>query len=142
MFRVKTYVCIGPNPKNPQEWPNTMSFFAHLSALRLLPHENSFAYDALRDTFQVRDVTLGAPFEGEQDQRVIAAAQFIFWDGLETFKQIRAGETGDDELSLKGWYFYLKAFKEVEESDLGEECKQVAKKAANLMASIEESLTF
>jgi hypothetical protein len=119
-----------------------MSFYAHLSATDAVCHDHSYAFKALRDAFQVRDITWGPSFEGEQDQRVIAAAQFILWDGLETFKQIRAGDSGDDELSLKGWRFYLKGFRDVEGSDLGEECKKVAKKAANLMAAIEDGLTF
>ncbi|KAJ5349540.1 hypothetical protein N7541_007267 [Penicillium brevicompactum] len=133
---------IGPNPDKPLEWPNKMSFYAHLSALSCLPHDHGYAFNALRDAFQVRDVTWGPQFEGEQDQHVLAAAQFILWDGLETFKQIRAGDAGAGELSLKGWKFYQKGFEDVENSDLGEECKKVAKKAANLMATIEESLTF
>lgn len=119
-----------------------MAFYAHLSALSCLPHDHEFAFKALRDAFQVRDVTWGPPFKGEQDQHVLAAAQFILWDGLETFKQIRAGDIDVDELSLKGWKFYQKGFEDVGNTNLSEECKTVAKKAANLMATIEESLTF
>lgn len=52
--------------------------------------------------------------------------------------------SSEHKLTRKRWNFWREGFKKAaeEEGELGEECKMIARKTANLMVAIEESLTF
>lgn len=94
---------------------------------------------------------------------VLAAAQWILLYGQSLFKQVRfAGEvSGEDlrrwspgpkykggaELTLRRWRFWRDRYKaiasssEEDEQRYGEECKNVATKAAALMDALEKNMT-
>lgn len=101
------------------------------------------------------------PFNGLQDQKVLAAAQHILWNGQGLFKQVmypgdvpsngvpvpswNAGPLykGKPVLSLDRWQFWRKGFEaSAGDSSLAEECRNVARKVANLMESLEQSMMF
>ncbi|KAF7594723.1 hypothetical protein BBP40_008430 [Aspergillus hancockii] len=148
----------GPNGEFPQEWANLMAFYAHISAIHILPHDSTYAIWTMRDAFEERQVPWGPPFKGERNQRILAAAQFILWDGTELFKDVISPDLEDERpswapgllcfsehrLSIRRWHFWKDGFKKAaeESSGLSEECRIVAGKAARLMGAIEESLTF
>lgn len=148
----------GPLEQWPEDWPNLMAFYAQLASTQIFPLNNMYAIWTMREAFEERRAPWKRTFEGERDQWIIGAAQFILWDGLELFKQTISPELTEEETALapgllcfsehkltrRRWNFWREGFKKAaeEEGELGEECKKVARKAANLMLAIEESLTF
>jgi hypothetical protein len=137
--------------EDPQEWPNLMAFYAHLYASHIYPHDPSYAIQTMRDTFEHRPVPWAPDFEVERDQRIIAAAQWILWDGIELFKDVLSPDSGNNQecglwqpgllcfsehrLDLRRWNFWKEGFQKAagEESGRSAECCKVA---------IQESLTF
>jgi hypothetical protein len=93
---------------------------------------------------------------------VAAAAQWIIWYGQSLFRQVLFTVLPDDlrawnpgplypgkaDLSLQRWHFWRDGFKAVATEQCGEksasqqECKNLAAKAARLMDSLEENMTF
>ncbi|PWY95903.1 hypothetical protein BO94DRAFT_620264 [Aspergillus sclerotioniger CBS 115572] len=148
----------GPSAEYPQVWPNLMAFYAHISSMHVLGHDPTYAIWTMRGAFEERPVPWDPPFEGERDQRIIAAAQYILWDGLELFKEVVSPGTieerpswmpgllcfSEHRLSLRRWHFWKKGFEKSREegNGLSEECRKVAGKAAALMETIEEGLSF
>lgn len=111
----------------------------------------------MREAFEYHPMDEKDPFEGLQDQKVLAAAQHILWNGQSLFKQVmypgdvpsdgvqtwKSGPLykGKSILSLDRWQFWKKGFKaSAEDSSLGGECRNVARKVANLMDSLEQSM--
>lgn len=100
-------------------------------------------------------------FEGAEDQKVLAAAQYILWNGQSLLKQVMY--LSDEELSelkrcrpgpLYGegkpfysfdrWNFWKKGFQAAAEdnSTFGDECRSVSRKVVSLMNSLEHSMLF
>lgn len=94
-----------------------------------------------------------------RDCVVSAAAQYIIWSGQTLFQQIsysadfgahnepafQGGPLFDGEgvLTLRRWQFWRKGFEDAATSEkCGAECVNLAERAASLMSSIEENLTF
>lgn len=98
----------------------------------------------------------------ERDSNIMAAAQWILWHGQTLFKLIiydhGEGETEDEEYwwfgkafpgpaikprSIERWRFWKAGFEAVEKlSNASDECKKNAKKAACVMAALEEGMLF
>ena len=97
-------------------------------------------------------------FPGIRDQYILAAAQWIMWNGQNLFKQLVHidGEddsvngrpscstgplyNGDSKLSLDRWQFWTNGFSStVEDDSLNEECRTISK-VVRLMDSIRESM--
>jgi hypothetical protein len=155
---MRTKVCMhitGPNTEFPRQWPNLMAFYAHLSSTHIVPHDPMYTIWTMREAFRA---PTNPRFEGERDQWILAAAQFILWDGTELFKHVLAPDLDDERpslqpgllcfseyrLCLRRWHFWKSGFEKAVEGDseLGEECRRVARKAASLMGAIEECLMF
>jgi hypothetical protein len=97
-------------------------------------------------------------FKGMRDQQIIAAAQYILWDGQELFKNVLCPDSiedtesrrpgllyfGDSSLSLKRWRFWKDGFRKAagEDSGMSDECRKVSTKAATLMETLEASMLF
>jgi hypothetical protein len=67
----------GPNTEFPRQWPNLMAFYAHLSSTHIVPHDPMYAIWTMREAFEERRAPTNPRFEGERDQWILAAAQFI-----------------------------------------------------------------
>ncbi|GIK03849.1 hypothetical protein Aspvir_007924 [Aspergillus viridinutans] len=150
----------GPGEDAPQEWPNLNAFFAHEASTHIRPHQPDFAIWTLRDAFEnpAEPIHWSASFKGMRDQQIIAAAQYILWDGQELFKHVLCpnsmGDTkgwepgllyfGDASLSLKRWRFWKDRFRKAagEDSGMSDECRNVSTKAATLMEALEASMIF
>lgn len=98
----------------------------------------------------------------ERDCNIMAAAQWILWHGQTLFKQVifyqlqgasidekhwRFGETFAgppmEARSVERWRFWKAGFEAVEKaSDASDECKNIAKRAACMMASLEGGMLF
>jgi hypothetical protein len=93
-----------------------------------------------------------------RDQQIIAATQYILWDGQELFKHVLYPDSientkswepgllyfGDASLSLKRWRFWTDGCRKAagEDSDMSDECRKVSTKAATLMEALEASMIF
>ncbi|KAJ5825489.1 hypothetical protein N7474_002627 [Penicillium riverlandense] len=152
---------VGPSEEDPQAWPNFNAFLAHAQSRGVGPKEPEWALETLRDTFErgidpsnFRDFS---NFEGERDQEIIAAAQYILWDGQSMFKRCLCpvpGDMGHDSynrlrdgyymFSLGRWRRWKNGFKKnaEEENGVGEECRKVCAKTAALMETMEASMRF
>lgn len=116
------------------------------------------ALELLRDAFESE-----APEEvWERDCNVMAAAQWILWHGQTLFKLVifdHSEEDANDKgnwwfgkafvgpviepRSIYRWRFWKAGFEAVEKaSDASDECKNIAKRAARVMASLEENMLF
>ena len=113
---------------------------------------------AMRDAFETEKPQAA----WERDCNTMAAAQWILWHGQNLFKLIiydNLEEKADDrgnwwfgkELagssmkprSVERWGFWKTGFEAVEsDPDASDECKKLASRVAELMASIEQSLLF
>jgi hypothetical protein len=113
----------------------------------------------MRDAFEHSPEDEKYPFKGIQDQKVLAAAQHILWNGQSLFKQVMyPGDVSSDDmrcwnpgplyngeplLSLDRWNFWKGSFKTAaEDSSLGDECRSVARKAANMMDFLGQGMMF
>lgn len=148
----------GPLEQWPEDWPNLMAFYAHLASTQTFPLSNMYAIWTTREAFEERHAPWKRTFPGERDQCIIGAAQFVLWDGPELFKQtISPGLTEENtaltpgllcfsehKLTRRRWNFWREGFKKAagDEGELSDECKKVARRAANLMLAIEERMTF
>jgi hypothetical protein len=149
----------GPAEDDPAAWPNLHAFFAHVEDCHIRRPSPLFAIWAMRDAFEYNPDDEKYPFEGIQDQKVLAAAQHILWNGQSLFKQVMyPGDVSSDDmqswepeplydgkplLSLDRWRFWSRGFQAAAgNSALGDECRSVARKAANTMDSLEQSMMF
>ncbi|PWY68591.1 hypothetical protein BO70DRAFT_255339, partial [Aspergillus heteromorphus CBS 117.55] len=113
-----------PGEEEPEEWPNMNALFAHEGSTHIRRHYPDFAIWTMRDAFEERPEPGDSSFEGMKDQHIIAAAQYILWDGQELFKHIICPDPhqdmqgwqpgllyfGDHSFSLQGWQFWKKWF--------------------------------
>ncbi|EAW19694.1 DUF3632 domain-containing protein [Aspergillus fischeri NRRL 181] len=116
-----------PGENVPQQWPNLNASFAHEASTHIRPHNPDFAMWTLRDASEniAEPTHWSASFMGMRDQQIIAAAEYILWDGQELFKHVLCsgsiGDTkswepallyfGDAFLSLKRWRFWKDGFR-------------------------------
>ncbi|KAJ5612367.1 hypothetical protein N7510_005561 [Penicillium lagena] len=150
-----------PSEEDPQTWPNFNAFLAHAQSRRVGANEPYYADETLRSTFERGCDTVNfkgiSTFEGERDQQIIAAAQYILWDGQNLFKRCLCpdlAEMGDRRIRDSGgsrlvfglgrWRGWKNGFKKnaEEENGMGEECRKVCAKTAALMETIEASMRF
>lgn len=113
----------------------------------------------MRDAFEVDPREEEFPFSDVQDQKILAAAQFILWSGQYLLKQVmhftdeelctlNACKPGplyygdrSKPLTLGRWRFWKDGFQaSTEDSNLSEECRSVASKVVNLMNSLESGM--
>lgn len=122
----------------------------------------TFAVWEMRDAFEME---LGGDGEGKgqlHDYHVMAAAQWILWDGQEIFKHManplpvsdvdaqmwrlgdRCTSSSMPVVSLARWQFWKEGFKAagIEDGEGSHECKDLAGRAAALMDVIEKSMSF
>ncbi|KAL4959050.1 DUF3632 domain-containing protein [Aspergillus stella-maris] len=146
----------GPNDVDTQEWPNLSAFFAHIDALRIHTDRNTFAVRAMRDAFE-REPEEVFTFPGKRDQCIIAAAQYVLWNGQNLFTATQyCGDVSDprpwsDEglyrgelgQNLQRWRFWKAGFHSAaDDSALGNEARDIARRSASLMEVFEGSMLF
>lgn len=115
----------------------------------------TFAVWEMRDAFETE------PQDQFHQYHVMAAAQWILWDGQEIFKYManplpvsddeariwrlgeRCSSSSVDVISLARWQLWKEGFKAAAAADDGShESKDLAERAAGLMDVIEKSLSF
>jgi len=157
-----------PDPENPAEHVNFQAFVAHLHEHRLLGSSPTWAIWALREAHETTCEETGRDGRIVRDTLVLSAAQWILWYGQSLFKQVLlSGDTGDDEedlqisrpgplysgragLSLDRWHFWRDGFNsavaragdEEKNNGYGQECVEVAARAAEMMDLLEIGMTF
>jgi hypothetical protein len=110
----------------------------------------------MRDAFESRPEDEKCPFDGIQEQQILAAAQHILWDGQDLFNHVLSPQrlspeamqgwhpgplyTGDHSLSLDRWQFWRTGF--LGAAGFGGECRDVAARAARMMEAFEQNLLF
>ncbi|KAH8898656.1 hypothetical protein GQ53DRAFT_836754 [Thozetella sp. PMI_491] len=148
----------GPDIDKPTVWINLNAFMANLFATGIWGDSLGKAVEMLREAFESQ-----IPEEvWERDCNTMAAAQWILWHGQSIFKlviydyfEIDASEKWRWRLgnafpgppieprSIGRWRFWKAGFEAVENaSNASEECKTTAKRAARMMASLEEGMLF
>ncbi|BCS18854.1 DUF3632 domain-containing protein [Aspergillus puulaauensis] len=149
----------GPNDEIPNEWPNLSAFYARIDACHLFSNHPTFAIWTMREAFEERPEDDQQYFAGMKDQCVIAAAQHILWDGQELFKKItfmsdvdeddlrswKPGRLydGDSRYTLQRWQFWKAGFHAAAgDAELGDEARDVARRAATLMDAFESTMAF
>lgn len=98
----------------------------------------------------------------KRDCNVMAAAQWILWHGQTLFKLVIFGDSEGvlnyrehwwfgkafagpsmEPRSIERWRYWKAGFEAVEKAaDASDECRNVANKAARMMASLEEGMSF
>lgn len=157
---------IGPGPEaeeTPLEWVNYHAFLAQLEAAGVwTARMPTFAVWEMRDAFEMEPGGDGK----DQDQlhlyHVMAAAQWILWDGQELFKHManplpvsdvdaqiwrlgdRCTSSSVPVVSLARWQFWKEGFKAAgyEYGQGYHECKDLSGRAAALMDVIEKTMSF
>lgn len=150
----------GPDPDNPKAWPNFNAFIANIEECHIWPTSPHWAIYAMRDAFEIDSKEEEDWFEGIQNQKVLAAAQYILWNGQSLLKQIKY--LSDEGLSgleackpgplycektifcLDRWHFWRKGFQASAENTslFNDECRDVAGRVVGLMDSLEHSMLF
>lgn len=152
----------GPEAEEtPIEWVNYHAFLAQLDAVGVwTPGLSSFVVWEMRDAFEEEPEPQGQFHQ----YHVMAAAQWILWDGQQIFKymatplpvsddEVRMWRLGDRfsssdvaVVSVARWQLWKEGFKAAaaasEEGEGSHECKDLAGRAATLMDAIEKSMTF
>jgi hypothetical protein len=137
-------------------WVNLNAFMANLFATGIWGTSQGKALEILREAFESKK-----PKETwERDCNTMAAAQWIFWQGQPLFKLVIYDYPEEDGVkqwrigkayagppmnprSIERWRFWKSGFEATEkEPDADEECKNLAKRAPRLMASLEEAMFF
>ncbi|KAK7702412.1 hypothetical protein SLS64_009704 [Diaporthe eres] len=154
----------GPEAEQtPLEWVNYHAFLARLEAAGVwtagLP---SFAVWEMRDAFEAEQSAKGEDQDQLHQYHVMAAAQWILWNGQEIYKYManplpvsdvdeKTWWLGDcctpssmPVVSLARWQFWKEGFRAAgaERGDGSLECKDLAGRAAALMDVIEKSMSF
>ena len=136
------------------EHVNFHAFAANLESFGVMPTDPTWAIWMQRQVHE-------SPFEKDESQAiheayVMAAAQWIIWYGPNLFKQLGAvpkepGEwasgplyDGKGDFSLHWWHFWRDGYAAMagNTSGFGEECRNVAGRAAALMDASEKTMTF
>jgi hypothetical protein len=148
------------------EWVNFNAFEANLTGTGVFASwKAGHSVPILRWAFEERK-RRSEPWE--QDYDVMAAAQWIIWNGQALFKAIIYTEGDGDDVknngssvahywqlgddlkgspmtpcSIERWRFWKTSFEAVQsDPDAMDECKMVSSRAADLMGSIERSMLF
>ncbi|PGH14741.1 hypothetical protein AJ79_02907 [Helicocarpus griseus UAMH5409] len=143
------------NEREMNEYISYHAFAANLHECSIYPASPTFAIWALRKALEMKHE------EGRmRDTHVLAAAQWILWNGQSLFMQVRyPGDVGPDDKqnwspgdlydgeplpTLHRWRFWSTRFREFAQQvhAVSDECKTVAAKAADMMDSIERNMTF
>lgn len=143
-------------------WVNYHAFLAHFELIvGRTVSSPTYAIWTMREAFEGMDYTE----EEFSDYYIMAAAQWIFWNGqmlLQHFlyasasrvaesdeKSWRLGSLLEDEkrsmglLSLERWRFWADGFKAVATDEKSsDECRSLSGKAASLMEAMEMNMTF
>lgn len=148
--------------ETPREWVNYHAFVAQLEAAGVLGvRMPTYAVWEMRDAFE-KDLGADSQDRELHQYRVMAAAQWILWDGQEIFKYM-ANPLSDDDLDVDAWRLEdtdtvpsvpafsvarWRLWKEgfmaagAEGGDGSQECRDLAGRAAALMDAIEKSMSF
>ncbi|TGJ83060.1 hypothetical protein E0Z10_g5705 [Xylaria hypoxylon] len=142
-----------PESGDDMAYVNYHAFAANLYEFRVFPTDPTHSIWAMRDAFEEK-----LEEESHQMIRVMAAAQWIMWNGQSLFKQVlwHSEPTLDDErnwrpgtlyeektlLGLNRWTFWRVGFQEAaEKENYTMEARAVAKGAAELMENIEKCMS-
>ncbi|TVY84807.1 hypothetical protein LSUE1_G000835 [Lachnellula suecica] len=137
----------GDGGAEPMRYVNYQAFFAHLKDVGVwLPGPNGALF-AMRGAFEKSKLSLGEESVAIQEAWILGAAQWVLWNGQSLFKVLlypgdqEKQETG--EFELEHWHLWRDGFNEAAASErFGEECRSVARRAAEIMDILEKSLSF
>lgn len=155
----------GPDPENPGYYVNFHAFAANIQECRVLGGDFTWAIWVLREAHEDICMEEGEFRQLVRDELILAAAQWILWCGQSLFKQVLFREDidpnllakawctgklyhGEGGLSMDRWRFWRNGFEGIaagargEKEGYGEECVRVAARAAVIMKTLEESMTF
>ncbi|OBT70328.1 hypothetical protein VE03_00197 [Pseudogymnoascus sp. 23342-1-I1] len=137
----------GDDDATPERFVNFHSFLAHLinSGLWLATPE-----DAVQTMCRALEESHEKESTEIQDAWVMGAAQWILWGGQVLFESLLwpygdENTIGGGKDALVKWHTWKNEFRKVSEDDghgHGEECKGVAKKAADIMEALEKGMLF
>ncbi|POS70755.1 hypothetical protein DHEL01_v210849 [Diaporthe helianthi] len=160
------FQALGPKAyEKPLEWVNYHAFLAQLDAAGVwttgMPN---FAVWEMRDAFEEEEEEPDAEGQQLHQYHVMAAAQWILWDGQKIFKymanplpvredEARMWRLGDRcsssdvaVVSVARWQLWKEGFRAAAASAEGaegtDECKDLAGRASALMDAIEKSMSF
>lgn len=167
LCRVKqAHLTKGPGPEadeTPLEWVNYHAFLAQLEAAGVwTARMPTFAVWEMRDAFETERSGKDDGQGHLHEYHVMAAAQWIIWDGQEIYKyMVNPLPVSDVEakmwrlgncctpssvpiVSLARWKFWKQGFKAAgaERGEGSYECKDLAGRAAAMMDVIEGSISF
>ncbi|KAI0418391.1 hypothetical protein F5X98DRAFT_337912 [Xylaria grammica] len=142
-----------PESRDDMAYVNYHAFAANLCEFRIFPTDPTHSIWAMRDAFEKK-----LEEESHQMIRVMAAAQWIRWNGQGLFKQVlwHSEPTPDGErdwargnlfegktlLGLDRWTFWRVGFQEAAgKENYTAEARAVAKGAAELMENIERCMS-
>ncbi|KFY34462.1 hypothetical protein V494_06758 [Pseudogymnoascus sp. VKM F-4513 (FW-928)] len=145
----------GTGDKKPARFVNRQAFLSHIM-------EGGFWMPSTRPIIYVMARTFGESHEKEtseiRDAWVMGAAQWVLWSGQSIFKlhlgpvrQLRHRDTSIQDtnqitntapITLQSWHKWTSEFRKAAESDgFGEECRDVARRAADLMEALEKAMS-
>jgi hypothetical protein len=130
---------------DPMRYVNYQAFLAHLASLHLhFPSPDDAVY-AMRGVFEGWGEKDKDP--AIQEAYVMGAAQWILWYGVELFKMLLLRWDEDPErkgvFKRRHWGEWRLEFRKIaRDGGVGEECRGVTGKAADMMDVIERSLVF
>lgn len=140
----------------PDQYVNYLAFVAHVHAAGIFRPWSRIAIHLVTSGLESRH---HAATSTVRDAWVLGAAQLILWYGQGLFKLILLPEELEPDytvpswlgaepdargpLTLKTWLVWREGFLDASESsNYGAECREVAKKAADIMDTLEKSMTF
>ncbi|KAI0815790.1 hypothetical protein GGR55DRAFT_630272 [Xylaria sp. FL0064] len=142
-----------PEDIDAKAYVNCHAFVAIMTAFQLLPTNLACAFWAMRDAFTIHEE------EPLQMIKIMAAAQWIKWNGQSLFKQVMCND-GDprtrqqwlpgpfyqdrrgEETNIGRWKFWRSGFQEAAEKETyTTEARAEAKHAAELMEQIEKCMS-
>ncbi|KAJ5780218.1 hypothetical protein N7457_005378 [Penicillium paradoxum] len=151
-------LALEPLEEDPCAYVNCHAFLARLFEARIFQPDANFAVWTMRDSLEKDlskiDIQIRSAW-------ILAAAQWILWQGRTMFNQIApsvisrtkpiyssmwAGGPlyhGDSTLSMQRWRFWKESFRKISEgSDVTDECKDAAAQSVKLMDAYESVLRF
>ena len=135
----------GDDGASPERFVNFHSFLAHLmnSGMWLATPED--ALKTMRRAFEENHEKENTEI---RDAWVMGGAQWILWSGQVLLESLLWPYNNENIISdgkdvLEKWHTWKDEFRKVSEGDgHGEECKGIAKKAADIMEALERGMLF
>lgn len=132
----------GDDDEPPMYYVNYQAFLANLEDIGLFVPGPRSAILAMRSAFQDIDEKEGPEIRGAW---IMGAAQWILWNGQGLFKQLLwpgNNQTGM-RFDMSVWRAWNNGFKDTAaRGDFGKECKNVSKRAFEIMDVLEKQMSF